>query len=163
MQELGYGERGGGSSPRVAALDAMMQGAGFTARASDPILQAMWEKWVFLATLGGITCLMRGTIGDIAAAPGGADLALQMLGECAAISTASGYQPSEAFSNRVAGNLTAAGSPLASSMYRDLQRGGPVEADQILGDLVARARQMGVATPLLAAAFAHLRVYAARI
>jgi 2-dehydropantoate 2-reductase len=44
-------------------------------------------------------------------------------------------------------------------MYRDLQKGAPVEADQILGDLVARARKANIDTPLLAAAYTHLSVY----
>src|SRR5581483_10082721 len=62
MQELVYGERDGSASARIAALDAVLQGAGFEARASEAILLEMWQKWVFLATLGAITCLMRGTI-----------------------------------------------------------------------------------------------------
>jgi 2-dehydropantoate 2-reductase len=159
MQELAYGERDGSASARVEALDAQMQGAGFTAKSSQTIMQQMWEKWVFLATLGGITCLMRGTIGEIEAAPGGADLALQLLAECSAVAAAAGYAPGNDFSRRVTGTLTTAGSPMASSMYRDLQKGNPVEVDQILGDLLARARGFGVATPLLATAFAALRVY----
>jgi 2-dehydropantoate 2-reductase len=161
-QELTYGERDGTVSARIAALDGVMRDAGFTANASENIMRAMWEKWVFLATLGGITCLMRGTIGDIVAVPGGADLALRLLGEIAAISSAAGYPPGEAFLARVGGNLTAAGSPMASSMYRDLQRGGDVEVDHILGDLLARGQALGVPTPLLAAAFTNLRVYRAR-
>jgi 2-dehydropantoate 2-reductase len=123
----------------------------------------MWEKWVFLATLGGITCLMRGTIGEIEAAPGGADLALQLFSECAAIATASGHPPGEGFTTRIKTTVTAKGSPLASSMYRDLQRQRSVEVDHILGDLLARARQLGVPAPRLAAAFAHLRVYQQRL
>jgi 2-dehydropantoate 2-reductase len=49
-----------------------------------------------------------------------------------------------------------------SSMYRDLQKGHPVEADEIIGDLVRRGRADGIAAPLLAAAYAHLSVYAGR-
>jgi 2-dehydropantoate 2-reductase len=159
MQQLTYGERDGTSSARVQALDALLQGAGFDARLSTAIMQAMWEKWVMLASLGAITCLMRGTIGDVEAVSGGADLALGMLAECAAIATASGYPPSHEFVARTKGALTAHGSKLASSMYRDLQQGRPVEVDQILGDLLTRARAHGVPAPLLTAAFINLSIY----
>ncbi len=162
FQELGYGERDGTKSARVAALDGVMQGAGFQVWASTRIMQDMWDKWVFLASLGGITCLMRGTIGEIEAAPGGADLSKQMLQECVAVATAEGYAPAESYLAGITANLTARGSKMASSMYRDLQNGGAVEADQIIGDLLARARRLNVETPLLAAAFVNLKVYQQR-
>ena len=38
-----------------------------------------------------ITCLLRGNIGEIMAVPGGADLSLSALRECAAIGRAGGY------------------------------------------------------------------------
>ena len=158
-QELAYGERNGALSPRVTALDAVMQGAGFAARASAAILQEMWNKWVLLASLGGITCLLRGTVGQIEEAPGGADLARQLLEECAACAAASGYPPGDAFLARVGATLTTSGSPLASSMYRDLQRGNDVEADHILGDLLSRSRSLGLAVPMLTAAYAGLTIY----
>ncbi len=74
FQQLIYGERNGETTPRLKTLDATLQRAGFDARLSPNIMQAMWEKWVQLASLGAITCLMRGTIGEIVAAPGGAEL-----------------------------------------------------------------------------------------
>jgi len=46
-----YGERNGEITPRLKALDATLQGAGFDARLSPEIMQAMWEKWVQLASL----------------------------------------------------------------------------------------------------------------
>jgi 2-dehydropantoate 2-reductase len=163
MQELAYGERDGTLSPRVERLHAAIAGAGFTARASSTIMQEMWEKWVFLASLGGITCLLRGTVGDIEAVPGGADLALRLLRECAEVARASGFAPREDFMARTTGALSARGSGLASSMYRDLQRGTPVEVDHILADLLARARSFGQDAPLLAAAVAQLSIYQGRL
>ena len=159
IQQLTYGERAGTLSDRIQALDELLQSAGFDARSSTQIMQAMWEKWVMLASLGAITCLMRGTVGDIEAVPGGADLALQTLAECGAVATASGYPPGDEFLTRTKGALTAHGSALASSMYRDLQQGRPVEVDQILGDLLDRARSHGVPAPLLTAAFVQLSTY----
>ncbi|HEV2714348.1 MAG TPA: 2-dehydropantoate 2-reductase [Terriglobales bacterium] len=159
FQQLVYGERSGETTRRLKMLDATLQGAGFDARLSTDIMQAMWEKWVQLASLGAITCLMRGTIGEIVAVPGGADLALKALDESAAVAAACGHKPSEALLARSAAAMTAPGSPLTSSMYRDLRKGAPVEADHILGDFIERGDAHGVATPLLQAAFVNLRMY----
>ncbi|MGB8278933.1 MAG: 2-dehydropantoate 2-reductase [Methylovirgula sp.] len=163
FHELAYGEMNGATSPRIAQLDQFMQGAGFDAHLSSTIAREMWEKWLFLASLGGVTCLMRGTIGEIEAAPGGVDFVLQFLAEVTAIVKAVGAAPSEKLLAEISGSLTAKGSPLTSSMYRDLQKGSPIEANQIIGDLLARGRQVGVQTPLLAAAYAHLAIYQNRL
>lgn len=161
MQELSYGERSGPISERVRALDAALQGAGFTARASETILPGMWEKWTFLATLGALTCLLRGPVGAIVAAPGGLAVAEAILAECASVSAAEGFPPGEAFMTRIRGMVTASGSTLTSSMYRDLQAHAPVEADQILGDMLARGDRHGLSLPLLRAAYAQLSIYMA--
>lgn len=163
FQELAYGEMNGAISPRIAQLDQFMQGAGFDAHLSSTIVREMWEKWLFLASLGGVTCLMRGTIGEIEAAPGGIDFVLQFLAEVTAIVKAVGPAPSEKLLAEIGASLTMKGSPQTSSMYRDLQKGRPIEADQIIGDLLARGRQVGVPTPLLAAAYAHLAIYQSRL
>jgi 2-dehydropantoate 2-reductase len=163
MQQLLYGERNGETTPRLQTLDATLQAAGFDAHLSDDIMQAMWEKWVQLASLGVITCLMRGTIGEVVAAPGGAEFSLKVVDESAAVATACGHKPSEAILSRHAAAMTAPGSPLTSSMYRDLRKGAAVEVDHILGDFIERGSAHGVAAPLLKAAFVNLRVYQGRL
>jgi len=163
LQEMAYGEMSGNPSPRTDRLDEAMRGAGFDARLSRTIEREMWEKWILLATLGGITCLMRGNVGEIEAAPGGVDFSLRFLDEVTAVVNAVGRKPSEAFLTDTKAQLTAKGSTLTSSMYRDLQKGNSVEADQIIGDLVVRAHRAQVTTPLLAAAFTHLSMYQKRI
>ena len=153
-----YGERAGGVSARVEALDAALRDAGFDAAASAEIVTDMWRKWVVLASLGALNALMRGTVGEIEAA-GGAPVASRLIDEVAAVAAAAGHPPG---ADAVAGYrafLTERGSANTSSMYRDLVAGNPVEAEHIVGDLVARARSLGVATPLLEAALVNLRVY----
>jgi 2-dehydropantoate 2-reductase len=163
LQELTYGEMSGDRSWRTDRLDEVMQGAGFDARLSRTIEREMWEKWVLLATLGGITCLMRGNVGEIASAPGGADFSLRFLDEVTAVVTAVGKKPSEVFLTDTRALFTEKWSTMTSSMYRDLQKGAQVEAEQIVGDLVAHARRARITTPLLDAAFAHLSIYQNRI
>lgn len=163
FHELAYGEMDGRPSARTAALDTFMRGAGFDARLSTTIAREMWEKWVLLATMGSITCLMRGTIGDIEAAPGGIAFVHRMLEEVVRVVSAVGIAPGEPFLAQARQMLTAPGSPQASSMYRDLQSASRLEADQIVGDLVARAREAAVPAPLLEAAYTHLAVYQKRL
>lgn len=162
MHDLAFGERDAGPSARIAAIAALMHDAGFAARASDVILLEMWEKWVFLASLAGITCLMRAAIGDIAAA-GGRGLAQGLLQECRAIAAAAGYAPRPDFVARAETMLTAADSTFTASMLRDIERGGRIEADHVLGDLLLRRDALGVAGGgLLHTAFVHLKAYEAR-
>jgi 2-dehydropantoate 2-reductase len=161
-QSLTYGEFDGMPSERMQGVDAFMQGAGFDARLSAAIAREMWEKWILLASLGGITCLMRGSIGEIEAVPGGRQFARRFLEEVVSIVRAVGTPPSESFLETAGATLTAPGSALTSSMYRDLQKGGPIEADQIIGDLLARGRGKNIEAPLLAAAYASLSIYQQR-
>ena len=161
-QSLAYGEFDGTPSARLQHIDAFMQGAGFDARLSPTIDREMWEKWILLASLGGITCLMRGSIGEIEAVEGGRQFARRFLDEIVSVVRLAGTPPSASFMQTADATLTAPGSALTSSMYRDLQKGGPIEADQIIGDLLARARAKNIETPLLAAAYASLSVYQRR-
>ncbi len=161
MQGLTFGEIAGGSSARVRAILEFMQDAKVGARASDDVMQDMWEKWVVLSTLAGATCLMRGTIGDILAA-GGRETILALLEESRATAASCGRAPRPAFLESATKSLVTDGSPAAASMLRDMEAGRPTEADHVLGDLITRADQHGVATPLLRLAYLHLRTYAAR-
>jgi 2-dehydropantoate 2-reductase len=163
LQQLMYGEQNGEITPRIRELDQTMHNAGFEATVSSDILAAMWQKWVQLASLGALTCLMRAPVGEIASVGEGKEVARGILDECAAIAAASGYPQSEEFIQRQSAGLTEEGSPATSSMYRDLSKGNPVEADTILGDLYRRGRQHGVVSPLLGAAFVNLAVYQEKI
>jgi 2-dehydropantoate 2-reductase len=159
QQDLAYGEMNGQLSSRMRALEAFMAGAGFDSRLSPVIEREMWEKWLLLASVGAITCLMRGNVGVVEAAPGGREFILGIIDEIADIISAVGVPPSREALDGARALLTQKGSPQTSSMYRDLQKGRRVEVDEIIGDLVRRGRDGGIDCPLLAAAQTHLAVY----
>ena len=157
-----YGERDRSRSQRVAALADAMAPANFASRPSDDILLEMWEKWVMLAPLAGMTCLMRGSVGDIVAADDGKRLAEQMIAECASVAASAGHAPREKVLTEARARLTQPGSSFTASMLRDIERGGPTEGEHVLGDLIARAAAFGLATPLLQIARCHVQVYERR-
>ena len=90
MQSLGFGERDGKMSDRVRAIAEVFARGNCGAAPSEHVLQDMWEKWVFLASLAAATCLMRSSVGTILAVPGGKDFMLGMLDECSAVAAAEG-------------------------------------------------------------------------
>jgi 2-dehydropantoate 2-reductase len=159
MQSLTFGERDGTMSDRVRAIAEVMASGKFGAVASEHIIQEMWEKWVFLASLAASTCLMRTSVGNILASPGGKDFILGMLDECKAVATAEGYAPRAPFLERTLGMLTTEGSPLTASMFRDIKAGASVEADHVIGDLIARGDADKVPVPRLRTAYTHLKAY----
>ncbi|MDB5517061.1 MAG: 2-dehydropantoate 2-reductase [Tardiphaga sp.] len=159
MQSLGFGERDGKMTDRVGAIAETFASGNFGAQASDHILHDMWEKWIFLATLAASTSVMRAPVGHILAAPGGREFILGVRDECSSVATAAGYAPREAFLTRTHGMLTTEGSSLTASMYRDIKVGAPIEADQIVGDLIARADAAKAPVPRLRVVYTHLKAY----
>jgi 2-dehydropantoate 2-reductase len=112
-----------------------------------------------ITTMAGMNCLMRGTIGEIAATEDGAALTLQLFAENQAVATAAGYPLRAPYIAQISRMLTEPGSINNASMHHDLAHGSRTEAEWILGDMRRRAIELRVATPLLRAAYAHLQVY----
>lgn len=161
MHLLRFGERDGSRSERVAALEAQMDGVNIDAKGSRNIVSSMWEKWVMLASLAAMNCLMRGDVTTIVQAPGGHALCLQMLQECAAIADAHGHPPREQVLADIRAFVDSPQGAFTASMLRDLEQGGRIEADHIVGDLVARGEAAGVDAPLLRTAYCSLKCYEA--
>ncbi len=158
VHTLVFGERDGSRSERVLDVERAFSGARFDLRLSDTIVQEMWEKWVFIATGAGMTCLMRASVGDIEAA-GGAGLVIELARECAAIAARAGYPPSDEAMARTRAMFTTPGSPLTASMYRDIERGGATEGEHLLGDLLRRGDGAEHEHSMLRVAYTHVATY----
>lgn len=162
FQRIVFGPRHAGQQAVCQALSGALAGVKFDWKQLDNVEQAMWDKWVLLATLAGITCLMRAAVGDIVATAAGEKVTLALLGECAAVARAEGYATPEDVMGNYRGMLTQKGSAFTASMLRDIESGGRAEGDHILGALLSRARKHGIAAPVLEIATTHLEAYAAR-
>jgi 2-dehydropantoate 2-reductase len=157
---LAFGARDGDSQAAAEKIAESLGVPGFEAILSAKILREMWEKWVFIAAAAATTSLMRASVGDIVAA-GAKDIPVRLLQECGSIAAEHGFAPREAAANAGLALLTAPGSLFTASMLRDIEQGGRIEADHIVGDLLRRAADASTA-PLLSTAYAHLRSYEAR-
>lgn len=161
FQEILFGPLDESQSARIPDVYATLANAGFDVQAKDRILQDVWDKWVFMGTLAGITCLMRASIGDIEAA-GAGGLTLKLLDEAAAIARLEGFPPQTESFNLYRSMLTKASSPVRASTLRDIENRSATEGDHIVGDLLARAKRHGFSAPMLEIADFHLKCYDVR-
>jgi 2-dehydropantoate 2-reductase len=163
LSGIAFGERGGGVSERARAIEREFAGTPVSAPANPDIVQEMWEKFVMMGAMAGMNCLMRGTIGEIAATEAGEQLMIDALAECQAVAAAAGHPPRPQSRERVQAMLTERGSINSASMRQDLEAGRRTEADAIVGDMLRRAQRFGISTPLLRAAWCHLQVHENRL
>ncbi|MFD3482272.1 ketopantoate reductase family protein [Streptomyces sp. NPDC058665] len=157
------GELDGSASDRVTAVTEALSAPDFTVTVPEDIVDAMWSKWVMIATIGAVTSLVRGTIGAAVAAKDGAIFAAGTLEEAASVATAAGHPLGEDELKGLRALVTAAESPTTSSLSRELVAGRPTEVENVLGDLIDRAHGFGLAVPRLEAAALTLRAHNARV
>jgi 2-dehydropantoate 2-reductase len=163
MFEVEIGELASPSSHRVEDIAARFSAAGAQVTTPTDIVGAMWTKWVFIASIGAATSLMRASVGEIVAIPGGAAFSRSILQEAAATAAAAAHPVSSAALTATELTLTTQGSPTTSSLSRDLMAGHHTEVEPVIGDLVARADATATPTPLLALAALALRIHNRRL
>ncbi|QXG55842.1 ketopantoate reductase family protein [Pantoea jilinensis] len=159
LHQLLYGALDGNNDARLQRVDAALRDCQVDTLFSDNIMHELWEKWLLLSTLGAVCCLARGNTQQILTSRGGEALLQGVFTEILSVITAEGYQPRPAVTARIFELLNNPATPMTSSMYRDLTQGSDIEADQVIGDLLLRAKRNGLATPLLNAVDVNLQVY----
>lgn len=157
---ISFGERDDRAPrPSLVELDAAIKKSGVDGGLHKNIVQDLWDKWIMLCSLAATNCLMRGSSGDILEAEEGRAIVMETVDECQKVAAAAGHDPGEKGMQTIRGFLTVKGSRFTASMLHDLEKGSMVEADHIVGDMIARAKMAGIPTPILRAAYAHLQVY----
>lgn len=159
LHQLYFGTLDNRDDPRLAQVEEALRTPQFDLFPSADIITELWEKWLLLSTLGAVTCLARGNTQQVLRSEGGEALLQALFSEILSVITADGYRPRPAVTAGIYQWLNNPETAMTSSMYRDLTQGYRIEADQIIGDLLQRARRNGLSTPLLNAVYVNLQVY----
>jgi len=162
LHRIVYGERAGGRSPRVEAIAQELSKSIIDAKLSEDIDQDLWEKIAFLSALAATCCLFRGNVGEINRAPGGREAMERAYNANVQIAARHGHEPRPGAKKAALERLTDANGNWSASMMRDLEAGGQVEADHIIGWMLERARRHGVDDVILSLAYTHLKTYERR-
>lgn len=159
LQRLVFGERDKSKSARAEAFAAELAKTKIDWVLSDDIDLEMWEKVVFLSALAATTCLFRANVREIMAAPGGREAMQRALKANVEIATREGRPPRPRAIERASERLLDPEGNWSASMLRDMEGGGFVESDHIVGFMLGLARKHGIDDTVLSLAYTHLKAY----
>jgi 2-dehydropantoate 2-reductase len=129
------------------------------AKVVPDILAQMWNKFFGFACNATISTLTRSRAGTIARSASGQEFVSAVIDECAGVCAAEGFPVPDQIEHLVRGMYAQVGSTYGPSILIDMDQGRPTEGEHTIGDLVERARQRGMAVPILLSARTNLQAY----
>lgn len=135
-------------SGRVERLRDAFRGAGITVETPTSIQAALWEKFLFVASVGGVGAVTRAPIGVIRSVPETRAMLRQAMTEIRDVALARGAQLAGDVVERTLGFVDEQPQAGTASLQRDIAAGRPSELDWWSGAVVRLGAQCGVPTPV---------------
>ena len=157
-----FGEQDGRRSSRVLELKAAFDRTSVEATISTDVRRDLWLKFVHLHTVAAMTSLLRANVGEIVRAPHGADLFQGLLETNIEIARREGCPPDEDFVATYRAMFAQPESTYEASLARDIERGGRIEADHVLGSMLERCRAHGLDDRIHLLAYVAAKAYEER-
>ena len=158
--KIAFGEMDGSSTERARRILEACQRAGFPCELTTNIWKILWEKFLLICALGGMTAVTRLPLGEILTCPQTREMFRGIMAEIHALARAEGVPLEEDLVPRMmtfAEGLDKAGR---SSLYHDLAAGRRLELDALNGKVVELGLRHRIPTPMNFAVTACLRPYA---
>jgi 2-dehydropantoate 2-reductase len=159
MARLRIGAFDGIGSDRARAFVDACLAAAIDADVPPDIRRALWEKFVFLAALSGVTCLARQPVGVIRADPDLRAAFEHAVREAVAVARARGVAVDDDHVPAQMRFLDGLPPDMRSSMLNDLVAGRRLEARWLCGRVAELAAQASIAAPINATIYASLKPY----
>jgi 2-dehydropantoate 2-reductase len=139
-------------------LDAC-QGAGINAELVDDIRRVIWEKFVFLSAMSGVTAATRQPIGAVRDDPDLRAILEAAMREALAVGRARGIDLGEAFGASQLAFADGLPAGMRSSLLNDLVAGNRLEAPWLSGAIARMAKEAGLAAPVSATLYAAVKPF----
>ncbi|MFQ5760179.1 MAG: 2-dehydropantoate 2-reductase [Acidiferrobacterales bacterium] len=147
MARIVLGELDGSHTARVVSLLTALHDAGIDAEIVDDIVTAIWQKFVFLVALSGVTSVTRHALGPLREDPDTRALLATIMKETVAVARAKGIDIDPAYVNDRLTFLDTLPADMTSSMHQDLERGNRLELAWLSGAVVRMGKELGIDTP----------------
>src|SRR5258705_1017311 len=147
FQRVIVGELPNGISSRTKNIATQFADAGVEAAATEDITLALWQKFVFLASIAAACGLTRLPIGPVRDTALGARLIERAVREAVAVGRARGIALPEDEEARVMNSINSLPASSQPSLLLDLLAGSPTEVDVLSGAIARFADEEKIETP----------------
>jgi 2-dehydropantoate 2-reductase len=154
------GELDGRPSARAQRIVDVLQRAGVKAQLRADIQVALWEKFVLICGLSGLTALTRLPLGSVLACPETRMLLRQVMEETEAVGRAGGVPLPDGVAERMLKFFEGSSPAIRGSLYYDLEAGRRLEIETLNGTVVRLGRERGIPTPANFSVYATLKPHA---
>lgn len=159
IQELLFGERNGEKTERILKLEEAFSGTKAVFRLAENIEQEMWHKYLFITTAAGVTSLFRSSVGPIRDDKFGKQIINAVLTETASIMRAVNAPILNNVEELQLEKINKIGYKMKASLFKDMEKQLPIEADHFFGYLLEQAEANGVEAKTLETIYANLKIY----
>ncbi len=156
---LEFGETDNARSPRLTQFHEACLDSGIEATIPDDIAAAIWQKFIFLVAMSGLTAAARSPIGAIFATEEGAQSFLACTQEVADIGRARGVDLPPDVAETITAFAKTHDYTTSTSQLADLERGNRLELPWLTGTVCNMGRQTNIRTPVNDAIYAILSPY----
>ncbi len=158
--EIVFGEPDGVASPRGELISETLTKAGIPAQLSDNIQKTLWTKFLFIATMAGVTALSRETMAQLMPRPEWRQVILGCMTEIETVGRASGIDLDAELVQNTVDYIEGSLDQMHASMHADIMAGRPLELEALNGAVVRAGQAAGITTPINDVIYAALKPFA---
>jgi len=153
------GELEGGTSQRSGKIQRMLHNAGIAAELHSDIQLALWQKFVAICGINGITALTRLSLGEIRACAETSRFLKATMEEVETVARAGYANLPDGCVDQSIAFINSLEPSARGSMYYDLAAGRRLELEVLNGTVVRLGDAHGISTPFNFSIYAALKPY----
>ena len=157
--QIVLGEAGGFSSQRCSRIVETLVESGIPAQVSEDIRKTLWTKFLFIATMAGVTSLSRQTMAELMPRPEWRQVITECMREIETVGRATGVNLEPRIVDDTLDYIQGSLEQMHASMYADIMAGRPLELEALNGAAVRAGRAAGVPTLINDVIYAMLKPY----
>ena len=159
VARIAFGEVDGSVSERGNRILATLEESGIPAQFERDIQKTLWTKFLFIATMSGVTTLSRETMAELMPRPEWRQVIISCMKEIATVGRMAGVDLDPQIVEQTLGYIESSLESLQSSMHADITAGKPLELEALNGAVIRVGKPLNVPTPINDVIYAGLKRY----
>ena len=158
---IAFGEPDGSDTPRGRQIEEALSTAGINTQFSQDIRATLWTKFLFIATMAGVTSLSRETMAELMPRPEWKKVIVACMREIEGVARADGIALAPDIVDNTVAYIEGDLEDMHASMHADIMSGRPLELEALNGAAVRAGQRVGVPTPINDLIYAALKPFTA--